>query len=232
MLFFLESIKILVMVLPSKSLCSRLILSQPFFFGFCCLLLYRTNQDLRFVGFAGSNDRKHFYNLTGITLVETRRDACITEVNPNGDPNAMAYLDMQLVVHKTWAEELAGYNVMKRDDNMPGLAAAAIACGSTENTFKQLAGILVTVIEEAGTGPVRGMDELLLDLFEETRRVEYFEELLRSNRIDQQIFKSIHFGEGAGQKMLRGETATPQTCAMSALKSGTKVLVRRTIMKF
>ncbi len=66
----------------------------------------------------------------------------------------MAYLDMQLVAHRTWAADLARYNVMKREDNLPSLAAMALACRSMENTFKKLVGILVTTIEQAGTGQV------------------------------------------------------------------------------
>ncbi len=168
--------------------------------------------------------------MTGIRIVETRREAGITDANPNGHPDAMTYIDMQLVVHKTWAEYLAGYNVMKNDNNMPGPAATAIACGSMENMYRQLVGILVTVTEQAGTGPVQNMDESLLDLYQETRSVPYFKQLLNSNRADQQIYKNIHFGVGEGQQA--SGTATPQTRAMAALKKWHNKFGLKIVLKF
>ncbi len=173
-----------------------------------------TDKSICFIGFGSSNDKKQFLDLMGIRIVETRGDAGITDVNPNGDPDAMTYIDMQMVVHRTWAEDLAGYNVMKNNNNMPGLAVTAIACGSMENMYRQLVGILVTVIEQASAGPVRNMDELLLDLYDETRSVPYFEQLLNSNQADQQIYKKIQFGGGQQAQGM----ATPQTHVMAALK--------------
>ncbi len=107
---------------------------------------------------------------------------------------------------------------MKKKSDLPGLAATAIACRSMENTYKRLGAILVTVVGQAGKGQVQDTDQALLAIYESIKNVQYFEYLEKSSAIDHQILMAIQFGEGPDRSTLRGETATPSTRAMAALK--------------
>ncbi len=108
-----------------------------------------TDKNKRYLGFAVTNDMMYLEALLGIKLVQTPADAGITTQNPQGHPWAMPYIDVQLMCLDTWPFKIASYNAQMGTNNLPGLAPVAIACGSMENTYKQLAVIFVKTLELA-----------------------------------------------------------------------------------
>ncbi len=126
-----------------------------------------TDKNKRYFGFAIANDMKFFRALFGIQFVQTPEEAGITAQNPQGHRWAMPYIDVQLLSVGTWPFKIAGYNVQSNmtGNDLPGLAPTAIACGSMENTFKQLSAIFVKVLELAKGGEVRDTDRRFLQFF-------------------------------------------------------------------
>ncbi len=80
----------------------------------------------------------YLHALLGISFVQTPAEARITAQNPQGYGWAMPYIDVQLMSLDTWPFKIAGYNTQMGANDLPGLALTAIACGSMENTYKQL----------------------------------------------------------------------------------------------
>ncbi len=178
-----------------------------------------TDKNKRYLGFAISNDMKFFEALLGIRFIQTPKEARITPQNLQGHNWAMPYIDVQLMCLGTWPFKIASYNAQMSSNDLPGLAPTAIACGSMENTYKQLSAIFLKVLELAKGGPVRDTDHRFLQFYKETETAQFFEELKSKGRIDAKLFKEITFeGENSSRRSLRGETVMMQTCAMAALK--------------
>ncbi len=178
-----------------------------------------TDKNKRYHGFAISNDMKFFEALLGIRFVQTPAEARITPQNLQGHNWAMPYINVQLMCLNTWPFKIAGYNTQTGANNLPGLAPTVVACGSMENTYKQLSAIFLKTLELAKGCPVRDMDQRFLQFFRDMETTQFFEELKSKAGIDTKLFREITFeGEISSQKSFRGETATMQTCATAALK--------------
>ncbi len=187
--------------------------------------LFLRKDKVRFVRFCGENDKITFRDLCGITMVETRKEAGVTANNPSGNNNTAAYIDIQRVVKGTWISELSGFIEMnrgmaQRDPHaMPGLAASALACGSMENSYREVAKVLVSTIDKAGRGKVvRNTDQSLLVLLDETIDNPFFKELMENRQADHDVYRNLPFGSGDPRKVTETETATRQTLAMEALR--------------
>ncbi len=135
-----------------------------------------TDKTKIYLRFAISNDMKYLEVLLGIKFVQTPEEAGISAQNLQDFPYAMPYLDVPLLALKTWPSKIAGYDTMTRINDLPGLALIALACGSMENTYKQLGAILVKTIELAKGGTVRGTDTHLLEFYEETQSAPFFKD--------------------------------------------------------
>ncbi len=113
-----------------------------------------TDKTKRYLRFTISNDMEHFEALLGIKLIQTPAEAGITAQNLQGYLWAMPYIDVQLLAMKTWPSKIAGYDAMPGINDLPRLASITLACGSMENTYKQLGAIFIKTLELAKGGTV------------------------------------------------------------------------------